>query len=85
MTGSMTDKHLGDAWAEQAENGRLLPIKGTALKGEAAAREARETLMAVTHTDSLEAATTAALSSPSHQNERERDTTGTPPPNGDAE
>lgn len=71
----MSTEHDWDALAEKAEAGALASLEGTALQGADAARDARETLMAVTGTDTIEEATKVALGRPPLDAERRENVT----------
>lgn len=71
----MSTEHDWDALAEKAEAGALATVEGTALRGTDAARDARETLMAVTDTDTIEEATKVALGRPPLDAERRENVT----------
>lgn len=60
----MTDNYDWNALAAQAESGQLVPVKGTALRGEAAARSDRTALLTATGVDSIEEAKYIALGRP---------------------
>jgi hypothetical protein len=60
----MTNNDDWNALAEKAEKGRLAPVKGTALRGEDAARSGRNALLTATGADSIEEATRMALGRP---------------------
>jgi hypothetical protein len=60
----MTDNYDWEALGAKAEAGRLAPVKGSALRGEDAARSGREALLTATGVDSIEAAKHIALGRP---------------------
>lgn len=60
----MTDNYDWNALAEQAEAGRLAPVKGTALRGEDASLAGRTALLDATFASSIEEAKHIALGRP---------------------
>lgn len=60
----MTDNYDWNTLAEQAEAGQLAPVKGSALRGEKAARSGRSALLTATGADSIEEAKHIALGRP---------------------